>query len=108
MSFLKQTPAYLITEGDQSFPIVQIENETCMVAQVHYGDIVDVDVKLEMEQSIDGEHFDIVPGSVQTIDPSKASHSWNWPLPPKGLFVRVSVKNCAGKVGSINTIDFLV
>jgi len=108
MSLIKQSPNYAITGGNHSFDAVQITDGKCAVIQAQYVDIVATDVKLQLEQSVAGVHFDVVPGSVQTVDPAKTSHSWNWPIAPVGIFVRVAVLNGSGKAGTISKIDFLV
>ena len=108
MSLTNQTPNYAITAGDHSFDDVQINDGNCVVIQTQYAHIVATDVKLPLEQSVDGVHFDVVLGSVQTLNPAKTSHSWNWPMAPVGIFVRVAVINGSGKAGSISKIDYLV
>jgi len=108
MSLINQTPNYAITGGDHAFDAVQIAEGKCAVIQAQYASIVATDVKLQLEQSVAGVHFDVVPGSVQTVDPTKTSHSWNWPMAPVGIFVRVAVINGSGKAGSISKIDYLV
>jgi len=108
MSLINQVPAYAITAGDHAFTAVQINKGDCAVIQAQYTGIVATDVRLQLEQSIAGVQFDPVPGSVQTVDPDKPSHSWNWPMAPEGIFVRVAVKNCSGKAGTISKIDYLV
>jgi len=108
MAIKNQIPNYAITAGDHAFTAEQVLEGDCAVIQAQYSGIVATDVRLQLEQSIGGVQFDPVPGSVQTLDPTKPSHSWNWPLAPEGIFVRVAVKNCAGKAGSITKIDFLI
>lgn len=108
MSLINQTTNYAITAGDHAFAAEQVLEGDCAVIQVQYAGIVATDVKLQLEQSVAGQQFDVVPGSVQTVDPTKTSHTWNWPMAPEGIFVRVAVKNCAGKAGTITKIDFLI
>jgi len=108
MSLINQVPAYAITAGDHAFSSVQIENKQCTVVQLKYADIVATDVQIQLEMSPNNVQFDPVPGSQQIVDPSKPSHTWNWPLPPTGVFVRAAVKNCSGKAGTVSSIEFLL
>jgi len=108
MSLITQTPNYSIANGNKNFDAVQIEGHNAFI-QVNYVNIVASNVTLELEQAVaPGANFDAIAGSLQTVNPAKASHSWNITGIAKGIYLRVVAKKGSAAAGTISSINFLI
>lgn len=100
-------PAYNIADGDTVFAPLQVSGSKNTVA-VEMSDIDAGSPSLELEQSIDGEAWGAIPGSLQVLSAGHPSHQWNVVgLMVHGAFLRVSLKSGASAAGSIEAIKLL-
>ena len=105
MSLLKRIVNHAITGGDHGFKSEFISAPNLTI-QAIYSNIVVADVQMYLAVSPDGIAFDIVQGSLVNLDPSVSSHSWICSGVTPNSHIKVLIKNCAGKAGTINTINY--
>ncbi len=74
---LKQILNYDLADGDHVFAGLKLINLNLnATVQLNYSNINSADVQVSLEMSLNGLDFDPVPGSAQTLDNTKDSHSW--------------------------------
>jgi len=100
-------PDYSIADGDTEFQPLQVSGSKNMVSVEMSG--IDAGAPtIELEQSLDGEAWGAIPGSLQALSAGHPSHQWNIVgLMVQGSYLRVALKSGASAAGKIDAIKLL-
>jgi hypothetical protein len=97
---------YDLAGGDFTSNSVQLAGSKIMTSAV-LSDIIVSDIKLKLQQSIDGENWGDVPDSEVTIAAGQTSQSWNVIGLVRGSFLRLSGDVGSAVSGTVNDFKIL-
>jgi len=76
--YYRQKLFYDLSDGQKAFDGIRLWNLVDkLTIQIIYEGITSNLVQICLDQSLDGINYDLIPGSVYTLDPNAESHSFN-------------------------------
>lgn len=106
MSLITKTINYNLIGGSYLTEAVQLEGSN-IIATLAFSGLSNNTATVELQQSIDGNIWGVVPDSSKNLETAQTSHAWNVIGLVRGAFLRISLKpsTCTGTLLNLKVLS---